>query len=62
MNPIKLYIIFYVKRMSPVSFPDVFAVVVVFFFVGLFSMPFKFVLGMHDFTRPNALLLATLSG
>lgn len=50
--------------MSPVSFPDVIAVVVfVFvFFVGLFSMPFKFVLGMHDFTRPNALLLATLSG
>ena len=36
--------------MSPVSFPDVIAVavVVVVVFAGLFSLPFKFVLGMHD--------------
>jgi len=37
--------------MSPVSFPGVIAVivvVVVVVFAGLFSVPFKFVLGMHD--------------
>ena len=35
--------------MSPVSFPGVIAVtVVVVVFAGLFSVSFKFVLGMHD--------------
>ena len=52
MNPIKLYIIFYIKRMSNVTcvpaFPGIIADVVVVFFAGLFSVPFKFVLGMHD--------------
>lgn len=45
------YILYFISnecRMSLVSFPGVIADVVVVVFAGLFSVPFKFVLGMHD--------------